>query len=240
MLHRAQGKGRTPLAGAAGWAIRDLVRVVLIPAKEATLAKRRLSSGFSSEQRQRLARAMFLDVLGAAKAARRAERVAVVTSDRALLGLAEDAGAIVLDERFPRGLNAAVKFATAHLAAAGALAVCTVLSDIPLTRAEDIDALFEAAPRDGRPGVVLVPSHERVGTNVILRQPPTVIRTRFGPNSLARHRDECRMAGIREQILQLIRPALDLDYPEDIVAFAQVASETHTFRELARLGLARG
>jgi 2-phospho-L-lactate guanylyltransferase len=216
-----------------------LVRVILIPAKETTLAKQRLGSGFSSEQRQRLAHAMFLDVLRAARAAQHADQVAVVSSDRALLNLADQAGAMVLDERFPRGLNAAVKFATAHLAAAGASAVCTVLSDIPLTQPEDIDAMFEASAGDGSPCVVLVPSHERVGTNAILRQPPDVIKTRFGPNSMARHRDECRLAGVRERVLQLARPALDLDYPEDIVAFAQFASETHTLRELARLGLAR-
>jgi 2-phospho-L-lactate guanylyltransferase len=215
------------------------VRVVLIPAKEVVLAKKRLSPGFSAEHRQQLARAMFLDVLAAATAASRADRVAVVSSDRQLLGLAKDAGAIVVDERFPHGLNAAVRFATSHLTAAGAVTICTVLSDIPLTRPEDIDAVFDAAPNDGQPAVILVPSHERVGTNVILRQPGAIIPTRFGPRSMARHLDECRLSGVRERVLHLMRPALDLDFFHDVVAFAEVASDTHTFRELARLGLTR-
>jgi 2-phospho-L-lactate guanylyltransferase len=215
------------------------VRIILIPAKEVSLAKKRLGSGFSPEQRRRLAHAMFRDVLEAALAARQADRVAVVSSDRVLLNLAEDAGAIALDERFPRGLNAAVKFATSHLAAAGAVALCTVLSDIPLTRSDDIDEVFEAASHNGRSSVVLVPSHERVGTNIILRQPSTIIPTRFGPHSLARHRDECRMVGIRERVLYLMRPGLDLDYPRDIEAFARVAADTHTLCELTRLGLTR-
>jgi len=212
------------------------VRVVLIPAKALSVAKTRLGKRFSDAQRRALARAMYLDVLEAALAARSPDRVAVVSSEAEMLSTAREMGAIALDERFPRGLNAAVKFATAHLAAAGARELAVVLSDIPLVTPDDIDAMFEAAQAKAR-CVVLTPSREGTGTNMVLRRPPDVIKTRFGPRSLARHIGECRLAGVEQVIFPCWRAALDLDRPEDIAQFIQAASAGHTFRELTRLGL---
>src|SRR5437762_10619880 len=88
--------------------ITDRVRVVLIAAKQLALAKMRLAPVFPDAERKALAEAMFRDVLAAALASRLADRVAVVTSDATLLAMARTAGAIIIDEERPRGLNAAV------------------------------------------------------------------------------------------------------------------------------------
>jgi 2-phospho-L-lactate guanylyltransferase len=182
---------------------------------------------------------MFRDVLSAALSSRIAEQVAVVSSDPALLMLARNAGALTIDEEFPRGLNLAVKLAIEDLVRRGATMVCTLLSDIPLVTGEDVDAAFAAMPQGGR-GVVLVPSRDFSGTNMIVRMPPDVVATRFGRLSLVRHLDDCRERAIACEIVRLQRPALDLDVPADLIEFFRAPSMTHTQSHLARLGLFHG
>jgi 2-phospho-L-lactate guanylyltransferase len=212
------------------------VRVVLIAAKELTLAKTRLRPVCPADQCIALAEAMFRDVLAASLAARTADQVAVVSSDRTLLAIAREAGALVIDEGHPRGLNAAVAMASAMLAERGATMLCTALSDIPMVMGDDIDAVFAAMPA-GR-AAVLVPSRDCSGTNLIARAPADAFPTRFGTQSLLRHLDECRRFAVTPQVLRLARPALDLDLPEDLYEFVRLGAATHTLGQLERLGIA--
>jgi len=212
------------------------VRFILIAAKQLEFAKTRLAPVLPPGERRALAQAMFRDVLAASLGASAADHVAVVTSDPGLLALARSAGALTIDEEFPRGLNAAVGLATSALIADGAQTVCTVLSDIPLIAAEDIDAVFAAMPPGG--GVVLVPSRDFSGTNIICRSPAAAVATRFGRMSLVRHLDDCRSSGVGARVLRLARPALDLDVAADLAEFERAGSATHTQNQLARLGIA--
>jgi 2-phospho-L-lactate guanylyltransferase len=225
------------------------VRIVLIAAKQLALAKTRLAPALPSvAERALLAEAMFRDVLSAAVSARTADRVAVITSDPVLIAAAGSARAMIIDEQFPRGLNVAVSLATEQLMLAGAQTVCTILSDIPLITGADIDAALAARPdadrqgaaesaRRGQNAVVLIPSGDFSGTNMIVRTPPDVIATQFGRLSLVRHREDCRKRAIPCEIVRLMRPALDLDLPADLIEFARTPSMTHTYGHLARLGM---
>jgi 2-phospho-L-lactate guanylyltransferase len=212
------------------------VRFILIAAKQLEFAKTRLAPVLPPDERRALAEAMFRDVLAASLAATAADHVAVVTSDAALLAMARAAGALLIDEEFPRGLNVAVELGTSALIAHGAGTICTVLSDIPLVAAEDIDAVFAAMPA-GR-GAVLVPSRDFSGTNIICRSPADAVPTRFGRMSLVRHLDDCRSADVPARVLRLVRPALDLDVIADLAEFERAGSATHTQNQLARLGIA--
>ena len=212
------------------------MRFILIAAKQLELAKTRLANVLPPGERIALAEAMFRDVLAASMSAGGADRVAVVTSDRTLQGLARAAAALVIDEEFPRGLNAAVALATTALNSQGADTVCTVLSDIPMTTSEDIEQVFAAMP-PGR-AAVLVPSRDFSGTNIICRSPADVIPTRFGRMSLLRHLDDCRESDLPAKVLRLARPALDLDVMTDLAEFVRAGSATYTHNHLARLGIA--
>jgi 2-phospho-L-lactate/phosphoenolpyruvate guanylyltransferase len=213
------------------------VRAVLIAAKQLVLAKTRLRPVLPSvSERSAVAEAMFRDVLGAALSTRICERVSVVTCDPALMMLARNAGAIVINEEYPRGLNAAVRLATSELTAAGVTCACTLLSDIPLITGDDIERAF-AAMLGEQPAVTLVPSRDFSGTNIIVRRPPDVIPTQFGRLSLVRHLDDCRERGIACQIVRLERPALDLDVPADLQEFERRHSPTYTQARLAQLSL---
>jgi 2-phospho-L-lactate/phosphoenolpyruvate guanylyltransferase len=212
------------------------VRSILIAAKQLEFAKTRLAPVLPPGERRALAEAMFRDVLAASLGATAVDHVAVVTSDPGLLAMARAAGAVAIDEEFPRGLNVAVALATDSLIAQGARTVCTVLSDIPLTTAGDIDAVFAAMP-SGR-GAVLVPSRDFSGTNMICRSPADAVPTRFGRMSLVRHLDDCRSSGVPARVLRLVRPALDLDVIADLAEFERAGSATHTQNQLSRLGIA--
>ncbi len=214
------------------------MRVILIAAKELGLAKTRLGSAMPEDEREALAEAMYRDVLAAALGSQQAEMVAVVSSDRRLLEIARGAGAMAIDEGYARGLNVAVAMATGILAEHGATTLCTLLSDIPMITAADIDAVFGAMEIEPGPGVVLVPSRDFSGTNVIARSPAGIIGTRFGRQSLAKHLDDCRARAVPCQVLRLARPALDLDLVNDLYEFVRSASTTHTLNQLSRLGIA--
>jgi 2-phospho-L-lactate guanylyltransferase len=216
------------------------VRAVLIAAKQLEFAKTRLTPALPvAAERIALAEAMFRDVLSAALSARMPALVAVVTSDAALIDLARAGGAVVFNEEYPRGLNVAVRLGTELLLERGATTICTVLSDIPLVMGEDIDASFSAMPAEG-PGVVLVPSSDLSGTNMLTRRPPDVIPTRFGRMSLARHVDDCRAREVPCEVVRMARPAIDLDDPADLIEFVRMPSMTHTFGQLTRLGVIHG
>ena len=212
------------------------MRFILIAAKQLEFAKTRLAPVLPPGERRALAEAMFRDVLAAALGANSADHVAVVTSDAGLLAMARAANALAIDEEFPRGLNVAIALATSALIAEGAETVCTLLSDIPLVTAEDVDAVFAAMP-SGR-GAVLVPSRDFSGTNIICRSPADAVPTRFGRLSLVKHLDDCRTADVPARVLRLARPALDLDVIADLAEFERAGSATHTQNQLARLGIA--
>jgi 2-phospho-L-lactate/phosphoenolpyruvate guanylyltransferase len=202
------------------------VHAILIAAKHLAFAKTRLGRAVGDADRMALAEAMFRDVLAAALSARAADHVAVVSSDPALLDMARNAGALVIDEEFPRGLNTAVRLATEALDAQGVATLCTVLSDIPLVTGEDIDAVFGELAEDGR-GVVLVPSRDLSGTNMIARAPASAIPTRFGGQSLRRHLEECYRLGLPSRVVRQRGPALDLDVIDDLNEFVRAPSMTH-------------
>ena len=42
------------------------------------------------------------------------------------------------------------------------------------------------------------------------------------------------------EVVRLIRPALDLDVPADLIEFVRTPTMTHTFGHLTRLGLLHG
>jgi 2-phospho-L-lactate guanylyltransferase len=234
------GAFRIEVGGPGQVRYKTAVRFVLIAAKELAFAKTRLASALPSVgERSALAAAMFRDVLSAALAAKSPDRVAVITSEPSLLELSREAGAIAIDEQFPRGLNVAVKLATDQLMRSGVTTVCTMLSDTPGVTGEDVDTAFAAMPA-GEGGVVLVPSRDFSGTNMIVRNPPEVIATQFGRFSLVRHLEDCREKNIACEVLRLQRPALDLDLPADLFEFARLPGATHTQCHLARLGLVHG
>jgi len=211
------------------------VHVALVPAKPLSLAKTRLGAALGDDDRIAVAYAMFADVLDALLGTATIDRVLVVTADPRLAAHARSAGAGVVDEGAPRGLNAAVALGTAVAGEQGAQAVVVVLSDVPLVGGADVAELVARTPR---PGIAVVPSKEGTGTNAIVHRPPGIVPPCFGGRSLERHASTAERRHVACTIWRNARIAFDIDEPADLTAFAATASATATYREAVRLGFA--
>jgi 2-phospho-L-lactate/phosphoenolpyruvate guanylyltransferase len=211
------------------------MRFALLPMKPLALAKSRLAPHLADADRQAVSLAMFQDVLECLCRATSIDSVAVVTSDRRLLDLAMRMRALAIDETAPRGLNGAVGLGTATCIDRGATSVLIVLSDLPLITAEEVDALSANFPE--APHVRLVRSHEGLGTNAILRSPPTVIGTRFGGRSFQSHVEAASAAGVPYSTAELPGLGFDVDTIEDLQRLTSAARPSRAFFAAQRIGL---
>jgi 2-phospho-L-lactate guanylyltransferase len=211
------------------------MRFALLPCKPLAVAKSRLAPHIGDVDRRALCRAMFHDVLECLCQAQHVDRVAVVTADPSLLDLAQRARALAVDEVHPRGLNAAVALGTALCVENGASSVLVVLSDLPLLAAEEIDSLFADLPSG--PHVRLARSHEGLGTNALLRTPPTVISTRFGGRSFFDHLAAAADAGVSHSEVDLPGLSFDIDTIDDLRELRRAIRATRTLIEARKIGL---
>jgi 2-phospho-L-lactate guanylyltransferase len=207
----------------------------LVPIGRLADAKSRLLPAPDRDDAARLTLAMLDDVLGALAAAKRVDRVAVVTPDDAVARHAEASGATAILWR-ESGLNASLDEGAAWLSREGQTGLLVILGDVAGATPRDLDAACAAAEALGAPSVVLCPSGDG-GTAVLLRTPPDAIPSRFGPGSAARHREAAEAAGVPLRELALPSLAVDLDEPDDVHRLlATTEGGAATRRVLADLG----
>lgn len=211
-----------------------------IPVKAFGQAKSRLSPVMSAPDRERLARAVFSDVLAAAAAARSVAQAAVITADPEVTSLAQSAGMLVITDLRCAGQTAAVEQAAQVLEAQGCNAMLTLPGDLPLLTAHDIDAMCGLLSPQHR--LVLARAVNDGGTNALLCTPPSGMRFHFGDNSFARHLQSARELGLEPMLCDLPGFRLDLDRPDDLEHFMAQPSNTHaySFLQTIRLQLACG
>jgi 2-phospho-L-lactate guanylyltransferase len=190
----------------------------LIPVKGFSNAKQRLSAHFSAGERAVLAETMMRDVVAEAVAARGLDAVYVVTGNEYVAKLAAALGARVILEAEEAGETGAVEFALAELKRRGFDAALVVPADMPLVRAADFEHVVGQAP-SAAPFVLLVPSHDRMGTNALLLAPPDIIRLRFGYDSFSYHAGQVGACGAPLTVIENERIALDIDEPQDLERF---------------------
>ena len=193
------------------------MRAILIPVKDLSRAKQRLASLLGQAERTALARAMLEDVFAAVAAVRAVDAVFVVSSDTGALEKAGRLGWETLLEHSQVSESASVDLASRICAERGVSALLRLPIDIPAVQSSDIDSLFAAA--GPAPSAVLVPSRDAEGTNALLRTPPALFPSHFGPGSLSKHIAEARQAGAHVEIVRNPRLELDLDEESDVRAF---------------------
>jgi 2-phospho-L-lactate/phosphoenolpyruvate guanylyltransferase len=206
---------------------------ILVPVKDQENAKTRMQQFLSSDQRAALAWAMFMD-LGRALEAVPAPVVLVSNSEKACT-FALRKNWRVLRERAQISESHSIDYASAILAAEGCRSVLRLPADLPLIQSRDVEDLL--ARVGGAKAAAIVPSHDRLGTNALLRTPPDLFPSRFGRNSLVLHIQEALRAGVRLEIVENPRLGLDLDDGDDVARFLANASDTETFRMLSSIDL---
>jgi 2-phospho-L-lactate guanylyltransferase len=184
----------------------------LLPVKSPHNAKQRLDGFLSAEQREKLARILYRQTLGALRQAEGIDRVVVITNDSDVAEHARSSGTLVFEEDEQVSHSVSADAACLRAIKLGATTVLLVPIDVPLVTPADFSRLAAAA----RPGVVLVPSADGTGTNAIARTPPDVIESRFGPGSCRAHLDQARLKNVPADILRLPGLMFDIDTPEDV------------------------
>jgi 2-phospho-L-lactate guanylyltransferase len=198
------------------------VKAILIPVKEFCEAKKRLAAHFSAEERGELARALCHDFFSMVATVRNVDRIVVISKEPEALVQAQQRGWQTIIEAQQTSESTSVDFASGQCAGEGVEALLRIPIDLPLAEPEDIEGLFDplnnALARDSvtTPATVIVPSADGTGTNALLRTPPELFPSRFGPNSFALHLAEAESRGIRALVIRNARLAQDIDELEDL------------------------
>jgi 2-phospho-L-lactate guanylyltransferase len=200
----------------------------LLPVKAPANAKQRLSGLLTPAQRERLARLMYEDTLQTLCSARGLDRVVVVTSDQTAADYARRTGAMVFEEQEQRGHSHSADAAARRAMTLGALTVLLAPIDVPLATAAEIEELAAKARR----GLIIVPSSDGAGTNALLRTPPDVIESRFGPGSFAAHLNQARRLGVPAEVARPAGLMFDIDTPEDVAELIARAPDCRAARFL--------
>lgn len=207
----------------------------LVPVKDLSKAKERLSPILSIGERTILAYAMLEDVLRALKSSRNLKKLFVITLDESAIELANSMDIEVIREETQESESGSVDNGSSICKDLGAESVLVIPGDAPLITSDDVDFILER--EIPFPSIILVPSRDELGTNAILRRPPDIIPSRFGYDSFRKHISEAEKEHIPYYIYNLPRVALDIDEPRDLALFSSRESDTKTYRELLSIGV---
>ncbi len=186
------------------------MRAVALPVKSLGLAKSRLSKILTPLERAALSLAMYEDVLDATRGLEGWETW-VVSPDESVLEIAIGRGAQAIREERP-SLRSAVHQIEAESAVRMTEALAILLADTPLVT---VEALTAAVHTLGP--VVIAPSLDERGTNLLLRRPPTSITSRFGPDSFRRHMETAAERDLPTAVVDREELGFDVDEPRDIL-----------------------
>ncbi len=184
----------------------------ILPVKSPRNAKQRLKDYLAAEERETLARLLYKQTLAALCQAQGIDRVVVATSDSEIAGHARDRGVMVFDEHEQVSHSVSADAACLHAMELGATTAMLVPIDVPRVTPADFSQLAASA----RPGLIVVPSSDGTGTNALVRTPPNVIESRFGPGSFRAHMEQARSKGVFAEALRLPGLMFDIDTPEDV------------------------
>src|SRR5712671_5871445 len=212
------------------------MRALLLPIKDLNNAKKRLMGVLTPEERFGLAEAMLKDTIRAVQGVRLAEKIFVITSYQPAMSMAEENGWEILREERQISESDSVDAASRICEDRGVTALLRVPLDVPLVQSSDIDELL--AVQCEAPALVIVPSRDGLGTNAILRTPPTLFPSHFGSGSFAKHCAEAQRAGAHIVVRRNARLEMDVDDETDLRALVQQdLSGTETGAWLQRSGL---
>ena len=203
------------------------MKFVIVPVKDLSKAKERLSSLLPQHERTALAYAMLEDVLTALKGSLLADRKFIVTLDAKAIEIARGLGIEVIEETEQNGESASVDFASQICKDMGATSVLVIPGDAPLITSDDIDFILER--EKDTPSIIFVAARDELGTNAILRKPPDAIPSMFGHDSFRKHMNEADKNNIPYDSYDNPRIGLDIDSPEDLKEFVSQKSDTKAY-----------
>jgi 2-phospho-L-lactate guanylyltransferase len=183
------------------------MRALLIPVKDLSQAKQRLTENVSVEARVALADALWQDFFELIAGTAGIDRVFVVTIEARVLERARALGWETISETRQISESDSVDFASRWCEERGITSLLRLPVDLPLIESRDIEYVFDHA--SAAPSLVIVPSRDEQGTNALLRTPPTLFPSRFGTGSFEKHLAEA--ARVRAHVTVLRNPNIGTD-----------------------------
>ncbi len=181
---------------------------IIVPVKGVTAGKSRLSPVLDDNARADLIRALARRTIALVTSI--ADADVVVTVAEAGTGDALRASGARTIVQSSDGLNPALFEAAGLLPAARTL---VVPADLPRLSEEDLQVHLQSG------SVGISPDRHGTGTNMLSMPRPASIPFMFGAHSLEAHRIAAREAGLDVEIIDRAGIALDLDTPDDLIAF---------------------
>lgn len=189
-------------------------------------AKSRLSGRLDGWQRAALVEAMLLDMLEILRSIQSIDKVWVVTPTPALANIAAEAGACIISDNGPGGLNSAFGQARDRISAEfPATATLLLPGDLPLLDANEVDALIRASSAHS---IAIAPADYDGGTGALALPAQCSIPVAFGPDSFARHIAAAANHGFKTCIMQAPSLSLDIDRPADLDALLRQGATGRT------------
>ncbi|HET6713318.1 MAG TPA: 2-phospho-L-lactate guanylyltransferase [Actinomycetota bacterium] len=206
------------------------MRVIALPVKSLSEAKGRLDPVLSPLERGALTLAMLEDVLDVTLGLTGWETW-VVSPDEAVLEIAMSRGAHAVDEERPPLANA---IRQVEEEAEGRLVdtLAVLLPDTPLVTHGSLTRALRTLG-----AVVVVPSADETGTNLLVRRPPAAIEPHFGPDSYRRHLQAAAEADVPTSVVDVPELGFDLDLPSDILTVLESRHEGRTLQVCRDLDL---
>ncbi len=197
------------------------MRAIVLPVKSLSESKARLSPVLSPLERGALTLAMLEDVMDITQVMSGWETW-VVSPDETVLEVTLKRGSHAIREEKPPLANA-IRQAEEEASARQSDALAVLLPDTPLVTVEALTrALHTLGP------VVLAPSADESGTNLLIRRPPATIDARFGTDSYRKHLEAAAVADRPTAIVSAPELAFDLDLPGDILTVLEAHREGRT------------
>jgi len=194
----------------------------IVPIKPLNRAKSRLAAVLSAEQREYLALEMLRHNLRVLSEIPGLDGVLVISRDTKALAEARAFENVqTLQESGTPELNHALRRATQMLISWGTTATLILPADIPLLNRNDVENILRFGGMDS--GIVIAPDRLEDGTNAIFTRPPDVIEFGFGRGSFVKHVQKAENAGANLHIYRSERLGLDVDSPDDLEKYAELA-----------------
>ncbi|MBS0366131.1 MAG: 2-phospho-L-lactate guanylyltransferase [Proteobacteria bacterium] len=191
----------------------------VIAVKARAAGKQRLAAVLDPAARIHLVRDMLGHVLGVVSECPQISDVAVLTPERDLLPQAVQ---LLADPG--TGLNAALAAGLRDLQQRGARQVTIVAADLPQLTLDEVSELVRAAAAEA---VAIAPDARGRGTNALSLYLPSRFSPQFGHDSLKRHLQQARRAGLGGVLVQRAGLAFDVDEPVDLEDLARRSSAYH-------------
>ena len=195
--------------------------LIVVPMKDLSASKTRLSGMLSNSARTRLVSLLYQKTLNflIPVAALEKVEIAVVTNCKYAKNIAKKLGVQIIEEPSNLGLSDAILHSAITAKAMGFERLCIIPADLAAPLESDLIAMLNS-----KAAVTICPSND-LGTNALVVSPPDVIPFRYGFKSSLSHLQEANQKGIRARIMKLDSLTFDIDTNKCLARAMQVVPE---------------